>query len=381
MRRVPLLLLVVALFVSACGGGGDTASSADADPGNGEEAATQETSAGGSDDAETLSEFFGWGDGSDPAATEAEWRDQEVRIQESIRQCMAEQGFEYQPMLPPDDAFRVSTTEESHEEWVAEHGFGITTWYGKEEEFRDNAAFDWVDPNQEMVDAMSESERQAWYEALYGTEEEQMEGTEVEIDDETGETIYVQTGYGAGCQGKAYEEVYGDPAQTEELWEQLSPAFDEMYQRVEADPRIVEANQKWAACMQEAGYEVTTRNDMWETVYEDFQRRLDEIVGPNGGFVDPMEGWTQEEIDAFFEEKTQEEIDAFFEEAQKAARQNVDMEAVRALQQEEIDMAMKDLECAEGWDDLYMEVSAEYEADFIAENREILEQIREAEGR
>ena len=167
---------------------------------------------------------------------EAEWRDQEVRIQESIRQCMAEQGFEYQPMLPPDDAFRVSTTEESHEEWVAEHGFGITTWYGKEEEFRDNAAFDWVDPNQEMVDAMSESERQAWYEALYGTEEEQMEGAEVEIDDETGETIYVQTGYGAGCQGKAYEEVYGDPARTEELWEQLSPAFDEMYQRSKLIP-------------------------------------------------------------------------------------------------------------------------------------------------
>src|SRR5690606_26917205 len=103
----------------------------------------------------------------------------------------------------------------------------------------------------------------------------------------------VQIGHGAGCQGKAYEEVYGDPARTEELYEQLGPAFEELSQRIEADPRIVELNEDWAACMQEAGYGVTTRNDMWETVYEDFQRRLDEIVGPNGGFVDPMEGWTQ----------------------------------------------------------------------------------------
>ena len=51
---------------------------------------------------------------------------------------------------------------------------------------------------------------------------------------------------------------------------------------------------------------------------------------------------------------------------------------MRALQQEEIDLAVTDVECAEGWDDTYREVSQEYEADFITENRGILEQIREA---
>lgn len=374
MRRVPLLLLVVALFVSACGGGGDTASSADADPGNGEEAATQETSAGGSDDAETLSEFFGWGDGSDPAATEAEWRDQEVRIQESIRQCMAEQGFEYQPMLPPERGVVVDAGGESHEEWVEEHGFGVTTWFGNEEEFEDEGVA-WEDPNQEMLDAMSEAERQAWYEALYGTEEEQMADTTVTIDEETGETIYYSTGFGAGCQGQAYEAEYG---KSQELWEELNPAMEEMWQRIEADPRVVEANENWAACMQEAGYEVTTRNEMYETVYQDFQARLEEITGGNT-YVDPFEGWTEEEINAFFEEKSQEEIDAFFEEAERAAMENVDMEAVRALQQEEIDMAVKDLECGKQMEEVYQEVSAEYESDFIAEHRETLEQIRELE--
>ena len=59
--------------------------------------------------------------------------------------------------------------------------------------------------------------------------------------------------------------------------------------------------------------------------------------------------------------------------------ENVDMEAVRALQQEEIDMAVKDLECGKQMEEVYQEVSAEYESDFIAEHRETLEQIRELE--
>jgi hypothetical protein len=92
-----------------------------------------------------------------------------------------------------------------------------------------------------------------------------------------------------------------------------------------------------------------------------------------------MQGWTQEEIDAFFQEKTQEEIDAFFAEAQEASQDNIDMEALAALQQEEIDMAVADYECRGDYWEVYQDVSEEYEADFIAENRAALEEIRELE--
>lgn len=377
-KKTALWLLVLALILAACGGGGSRADSATGDTEGGEETSTEgsneESSSEGSDDAQTLAEFFGWDASADQAAMEAQFREREVRIQEAIRQCMAEQGFEYQPMLPPERGVVVDAGGESHEEWVEEHGFGVTTWFGNEEEFEDEGVA-WEDPNQEMLDAMSEAERQAWYEALYGTEEEQMADTTVTIDEETGETIYYSTGFGAGCQGQAYEAEYG---KSQELWEELNPAMEEMWQRIEADPRVVEANENWAACMQEAGYEVTTRNEMYETVYQDFQARLEEITGGNT-YVDPFEGWTEEEINAFFEEKSQEEIDAFFEEAERAAMENVDMEAVRALQQEEIDMAVKDLECGKQMEEVYQEVSAEYESDFIAEHRETLEQIRELE--
>lgn len=93
-----------------------------------------------------------------------------------------------------------------------------------------------------------------------------------------------------------------------------------------------------------------------------------------------MEGWTEEEMNAFWEEKSEEEIQAFFEEHERNSRADIDEEALSALQQEEISMAVADFECAEGWNDLYMEVSREYEKDFIAANRELLEQIRDAQG-
>ena len=43
-------------------------------------------------------------------------------------------------------------------------------------------------------------------------------------------------------------------------------------------------------------------------------------------------------------------------------------------------MAVADWECGSAVEEVYMEVAADYEADFIAANREVLEQIRDAQG-
>jgi hypothetical protein len=367
VRKTTSLLLPLAFLVAACGGGG----------GGAEPTTTEEEQSTGE---ETLADFFGWSD-EDPEAAEAEYREQESRIQESIRLCMAEAGFEYQPMLPPEGSFGFADEEFDEGEWVRTQGFGITTWYGNEDAVMEpERAEEWVDPNQEMLEAMSESESQAWYEALYGTEEEQTEDMVTEVDPETGEEYQVSYGYGAGCQGEAYEAEYGEQQATDDLWTELNPEMEAMYERVQADPRIVELDEEWSACMAEAGYEYESMSRMQETIYQDFQTRFDEIVGPNGGFADPFEGWSQEEIDAFFEEKAQEEIDAFFAEAEQASQENVDMEALAALQQEEIDLAVADFECRGDYYEVYQEVSEDYEAEFVEQNRELLEQIREAQG-
>jgi hypothetical protein len=365
MRRSVILLASVAMVIAACGGG-------DADP---------ETAGDPDDGVETLSDFFGYGE-EDPEAAEANYREQEARVQESIRSCMAAVGFEYQPQNPPEGSFGFVDEEWDEEKWVREQGFGITTWYGNEDAFTETTVVgeEWVDPNQEMLDAMSDTERDAWYAALYGTEEEQMEDSYTEVDPETGEEYTVSGGFGAGCQGEAYEAEYGEQTENQDLWEELSPAMEAMYEQVQADPRIVELDQEWSACMAAAGYEFESMTKMQETIYEDFQTRFDAIVGPNGGYMDPFEGWSDAEIEAFFEEKTEEEVDAFFREAEQTTNDDIDMDALAALQQEEIDLAVADFECRDDYWEVYQEISEEYEADFVAENRDVLEQIRESQG-
>lgn len=368
MRRV-LAIIAASMLLAACGQGGtSTDSSTDGDD-------QTEDATGGGDGS--LADFFGYAS-EDPQEAQAQYLDDEARRQELIRTCMAEEGFDYTPVVPPEESFQVWSPGDE-EEFAKTEGFGITTWYGNEDSF--DRGMEWEDPNQEMVEAMSETEQTAYYEALYGTEEEQMEGSTTEIDPETGEEYMTSEGYGFGCDGEASTEIYGDFSQTSDLWEEIGPEMEALYERVAADPRVVELDEEWAACMSDAGFEYESRNQMYETVYEDFQQRFDAIVGPDGGYVDPFEGWTEEEINAFFEEKTQDEIDAFFQESQQQTRDDIDQEALAALQQEERDVAVASFKCSADYDEKYQEISAEFEAEFIAANRDILEQIRDAESR
>lgn len=296
----------------------------------------QVSDAPAADQEETLADFLGLpfsplsGPPDDPEAV----REQFTRIEESIQQCMADQGFEYQPEIPPDSAF---TPELSEEERVRTYGFGITTWYGREDESHE--LDEWVDPNQEMVEALSDSDRYAWIEAL------------------------------EGC-------VYGWSVEIEEIWvREIADAFDATWEQFHADPRLVEADREWAACMTEAGYEFADRDAMDEFIWESheaggsFDYRLQQIVG------DPFQGWTNEEIDAFFEEATEEEIDAFFAETQ--ALDQAGQAALEALQQEEIDLALADFGCRGDYLEVDEAVYREYEVEFIAEHREVLERIRD----
>lgn len=380
MRRLLRMIAIVTLL-AACGQGGGTSTEESSD----DDATTtsESSSSEQTDGEESLGAFFGW-ESDNPEEDQARWRDEEARRQEAIRACMAEEGFDYIPVQQPEESYQVWGPE-NEEEMARTQGFGISTWYGNEDQFTEEAV-EWEDPNQETVEAMSESEREAYYEALYGSEEEQMEGATTEIDPDTGEeyTTFEGSYYGAGCDGQASEEIWGDQSQGEDLWQELEPEMTAMYERVQADPRIVALDEEWSECMADAGYEYESQNQMYETIYEEtpgsLQARFNEIVGPNGGWVDPMEGWTEEEMEAFFEEKTQDEIDAFFEQAQQESQADIDEEALAALQQEEIDLAVSAYECRGDYYEIYQEISEEYEADFIAANRETLEKIREAQG-
>lgn len=386
------LVIVVGLVLAAaaCGGGGGGGGSETETDASIEVSATtvsdwssdargdsDESSDGeGSDEPETLDDYLGTGYFSlDPDDSAANYARREQQVQELIAECMAREGFEFVPATRPveDSVFGVT----GDVEFAREYGFGISTLHGETTTFYED---DWDDPNQAIVASLSESERDAYYETLYGSSYSDGafgsvgdsatstfdgdESTEVEVEDPAFE----------GCNGQAYEEVYAYDELTE-IFEQLD--LESLFERVEADPRAAEINAEWSECMAERGYDYEDPNAMNETVYTDFYERYEAIVGPSGGFFDPFAGMSDEEIEELLSSLSPEELDDFFTQEEQTAP-DVDQEALAALQGEERALAVANAECSEGLVEQYLELYREYEAAPVAENRALLEQFRES---
>ena len=157
------------------------------------------------------------------------------------------------------------------------------------------------------------------------------------------------------------------------MFEELGPMLDEMYQRFLADPRYQEATGEWSGCMSGRGYSYDSTEQMYDAVFTDFGSRMDELIGSS----DPFEGWTQEQREAFYEENSDEEIADFFQQARIDAREAVDQEALSALQQEEVDLAVANFDCSESFQETVAELQREYESEFIGKNRGLLDELRE----
>ncbi|MCB2412675.1 hypothetical protein LGT39_07440 [Demequina sp. TTPB684] len=323
----------------------------------------------GTEDGEsiTIAGLLGASTGED-----TDWAAQEAQVQEAIAQCMQLEGWEYIPVEQPDGVYEYS--EEDELERIKREGLGIAyyTLYQGTDDFVDPYQ-DWVDPNQEYMESLTEAEREAYYESLYGTEEEQMADSTTEVDPETGEEYTISYGYGAGCQGEAYAEVQGDdPTQSPDYWEAAEKYYTELQERTEADPRIIEANEKWTSCMSDAGFEYKDQNDFWETSYMDLQTRHDEILGDDF-YKDPFEGWSEEEINTFFEESTQEEIDALFGGPPELTSEQ--RTALEALLEEEIGIAVANHECSIPQQETLGKVYAEIEEQYALEHEDELKAL------
>lgn len=355
MRRSLLLALGSAALLSAaaCGSssGPDAAAPAETGSGSATEAPATTTTVAENPDSEpeSLDAFFGF-DPNDPDASQEQFRQWEMRQQEAMARCMINQGFEYVPAVAPSEITAVDFNEES---FARERGFGISTQYDVVDP---NSAEGFVNPNDAIVAAMSDSERNAYYTALYG-EETDLEGGE-------------DPGFGGGCQGEAGREVFG---RAEEILRELEPMFDDMQQRVEADPRLADADRGWTACMSDRGYDYDDADDLFNKALPDLQARHQEIVGERN----PFDGWTEEQIEEFYT-RSEQEINAFFTQFEEQIRQNVDQEALDALREEEIALATANYECGEERREIVREVTAELEKKFIRDNRDVLNRARDS---
>jgi hypothetical protein len=226
----------VALLLAGCtGGGGATPSDDETGP---------------------LSAFFEQVGGSmDSEDNEAQQR----RVEELVAECMAEEGFEYTPAEPMDQG--LMGTEDAPEwdslEFAEQYGYGATT---SDELF--GGAEEYVDPNQEYVASMSETEQEAFYAALYGAMEETEDPeAEVEYNWET-----------AGCQGAASHEVYEEG----QVWDDpaMQDLMDEMnteYERLAEDDGVREAQGAWAECIADAGYDFATPEEASQSIWTEYE--------------------------------------------------------------------------------------------------------------
>lgn len=163
-RRPLLGLLAALLLTTACQSGAATSGAEGADPAS--DAAAPDTAATAeASEVDTAPEHSPlaviMGEATERA--EGTFRAEFTAVEELVAACMAEAGFTYEPRTPPagDDG---DTSELAPDEFASEFGFGFTTLEG------DGASADETpdDPNQAKVTEMSEAERAAWDEALWG---------------------------------------------------------------------------------------------------------------------------------------------------------------------------------------------------------------------
>jgi len=329
---------------------------------------SQDEAAAGGD---TLYEKFGLPDYSDPD-TQASFAEEERGVEEAIAECMIDQGFEYKPVIYDSGDQGATYSEEDAVESARRYGLGVSLQFNNPDYDAEVQASsdEFVDPNQEYIETLSEAEMQAFYEAMDGTPEEQAQYETTEVDPESGETYTTIEGAGAGCRGDAQRSVGSDD---QAVYEALEPFQTEISERVDADPRFTEAKKEWSACMSDKGYEYENEEAVYEYAEGPMTEQLTEILGADP-YGDPMADMSPEEQEAFFADKSETEIQEFFDSHQDRVLEGADLEALSALQEEERNLAVATTECSQSNFSVYEEVYKEIEAAYLAENADRISQ-------
>mgnify|MGYP000087090868 FL=1 len=270
--------------------------------------------------------------------TQEDYDQQDLKREELIAQCMAKEGFEYTPDTNNGGTVVSSDDQEGPEwgslEFAQQYGYGFSTYPGQEDM---DAQQEYVDPNQDYVEALSASEQQAYYETLHGprpTEEEMkdMEDGSYEYDWST-----------SGCYGAAQHEVEtesGSNAWEDPEFTDLFEALNALYEDTEKDPEIQALDQEWASCMADAGYpDVSSKNRAFEVIMNE-QNEL-YSGGEDGEYVEP------------------------------------DQAKLDELKKKEIDMAVADWKCADAMDyqEKYQEIDFRVQQKFVDDHKDQLDAL------
>ena len=189
--------------------------------------------------------------------------------------------------------------ERESEKWVASNGYGMVQSQ-EEMEAQTKEAEEFVDPNADYVASLSETEMAAYYETLHGpgpTEEEMAAMEEGGSYDYNWET--------SGCYGAAQHEVQGTGTQAydDPKYKALFEKMNSTYTKAMEDPKMKALDRAWLDCMADAGYSdfktkqdgFTLISDEQNKIYE--SQELDEQGAPIGDTSEAMAALKEKEID------------------------------------------------------------------------------------
>ncbi|MFC0624974.1 hypothetical protein [Kribbella deserti] len=346
----PVALAVLTLLaVAGCGGG-----------------PAEEKNAGAGNDgksplAQYMGEMFSGGGGSMVASrairiggeqsSEKELADQR-KIGELTAACMKKEGFEY-VVTQPETGDKKSKFDEAFslppDKFAAQYGYGISTI-----DFASITAADQGDdPNSKIRAKLSPTAQKAYDKALDG--DSAMAGGGVVIS-KPGEKSSAKVPENMGCRGDAIEQVYGKPGDKDapdlNKFDSLFKDLETLRKRIESDPRVTEAAQKWSDCMADAGHSGLRKVDDGRTKIHE---RMQALTSGGRPATPPKSGVMK-----------------------MPTLKDVDPAKAAELRKDEIALAVQDHKCRQaGYDESYKKVQYELEAEFVKDNKAQLEQYKE----
>lgn len=191
-----------------------------------------------------------------------------------VRACMAERGFEYtqRQTSVPDSIVEVEKLRNtlSPAEFVEQYGFGIATEL--ELQFSEDGVIRFVDgilgPAPEVP--RTPAEQEAYNLALFGqslTDASGAEVAEATLGSGTGDDVddgNAQQATTPSCNATGYREAQTtEGTKLNDFFELLGDDWQELFERIDADERIVAHNTAWERCMAAAGHSFATATDAW----------------------------------------------------------------------------------------------------------------------
>lgn len=338
-RAVFVPLISAVLLLAACGESGNAGTAPQADAAD---APTPTTSASEDGDSAApiespIAELFGVPVGDDDAF-EDQIAEMQRTAERQIAECMQRQGFSYTPIdYSSLDGFDVALDGDDRA-FAETHGFGIATSVGGE---LDDDFGEFVDPNQALLDELSEGERDAWYSALMGAP------PTIEALDEENSAAFFEPG---GCQGEAYETAFDQFA----VFDEFADEFEALEQSFENDPRVVDARAEWASCMFDRGHAFDSTDDARRSILTRYQALVADEPGA------PQFSDDGGDVMVFGDVELSPEVVA----------------AVDALAEEERRLAVASWECEQPVDAVLDSVRVEYEQRFVDQHGDAVRAAR-----